>query len=67
MLSKKAQQFIDLKQTRTLGGKGGDGCVSFLRLWCNEHAGPDGADGGNGGHVVFQVSGSHYFAKTLLM
>lgn len=50
------QHFIDIKQTRTLGGKGGDGCVSFLSLWCNENAGPDGADGGNGGHVVFQAS-----------
>lgn len=46
---------MDVKQTRTLGGKGGDGCVSFLSLWCNENAGPDGADGGNGGHVVFEV------------
>lgn len=51
----KVQSFLDTKHTRTLGGKGGDGCVSFLSLWCNENAGPDGADGGNGGHVVFQV------------
>lgn len=36
------------------GGKGGDGCVSFLSLWCNENAGPDGGDGGNGGHVVLK-------------
>lgn len=41
---------------RTVGGKGGDGCVSFLQLWCNERAGPDGGDGGNGGHVIFQAS-----------
>lgn len=46
---------MDVKQTRTVGGRGGDGCVSFLSLWCNENAGPDGADGGNGGHVVFEV------------
>lgn len=26
------------------------------RLWCNENAGPDGADGGNGAHIVFQAS-----------
>lgn len=26
-----------------------------MSLWCNENAGPDGADGGNGGHVVFQA------------
>lgn len=39
-----------------MGGKGGDGCISFLHLWCNENAGPDGGDGGNGGHVVFKAS-----------
>ncbi|KAH8297923.1 hypothetical protein KR018_000700 [Drosophila ironensis] len=53
---KEAQHFSDAKTVRTIGGKGGDGCVSFLQLWCNERAGPDGGDGGNGGHVVFQAS-----------
>ncbi|XP_058452620.1 mitochondrial ribosome-associated GTPase 2 [Malaya genurostris] len=50
------QYFVDSKHIRTVGGNGGDGCISFLRLWCNENAGPDGGDGGNGGHVVFQAS-----------
>ena len=36
------------------GGSGGNGCMSFLRLFANEWAGPDGGDGGSGGHVVFQ-------------
>ncbi|XP_030746766.1 mitochondrial ribosome-associated GTPase 2 [Sitophilus oryzae] len=48
--------FLDVKQLRTVGGKGGDGCISFLSLWSNEFAGPDGGDGGNGGHVIFQAS-----------
>lgn len=39
-----------------MGGKGGDGCISFLQLWSNECAGPDGGDGGNGGHVIFEAS-----------
>ncbi|KAG4073812.1 hypothetical protein HA402_001036 [Bradysia odoriphaga] len=52
--TKDALQFIDVKHVRVFGGKGGDGCVSFLSLWCNENAGPDGGDGGNGGHVVFK-------------
>ncbi|KAH8282804.1 hypothetical protein KR054_009945 [Drosophila jambulina] len=52
----QAQYFSDAKRVRTIGGKGGDGCVSFLQLWCNERAGPDGGDGGHGGHVVFQAS-----------
>uniref|UniRef100_A0A182NBM9 OBG-type G domain-containing protein n=1 Tax=Anopheles dirus TaxID=7168 RepID=A0A182NBM9_9DIPT len=50
------QYFVDCRQVRTVGGNGGDGCVSFLRLWCNENAGPDGGDGGNGGHVVLQAT-----------
>ncbi|EDW02791.1 mitochondrial ribosome-associated GTPase 2 [Drosophila grimshawi] len=53
---KEAQYFSDAKRVRTVGGKGGDGCVSFLQLWCNERAGPDGGDGGNGGHVILQAS-----------
>ncbi|XP_072754972.1 mitochondrial ribosome-associated GTPase 2 isoform X3 [Anoplolepis gracilipes] len=48
------QHFVDIKQTKTIGGKGGDGEISFLRLWANDRAGPDGGDGGNGGHVIFQ-------------
>ncbi|XP_013116974.2 mitochondrial ribosome-associated GTPase 2 isoform X1 [Stomoxys calcitrans] len=50
------QHFSDVKMIRTVGGKGGDGCVSFLQLWCNERAGPDGGDGGNGGHIMFEAS-----------
>lgn len=42
-------------QVRVIGGKGGDGCISFLHLWSNEFAGPDGGDGGNGGHVIFRA------------
>ncbi|KAK2587583.1 hypothetical protein KPH14_003711 [Odynerus spinipes] len=51
-----SQFFVDIKQVRTIGGKGGDGEISFLQLWINDRAGPDGGDGGHGGHVIFQVS-----------
>ncbi|XP_050307206.1 mitochondrial ribosome-associated GTPase 2 isoform X1 [Anthonomus grandis grandis] len=44
------------RQFRAIGGKGGDGCISFLQLWCNEHAGPDGGDGGHGGHVILKAT-----------
>uniref|UniRef100_A0A1B6MIG7 OBG-type G domain-containing protein n=1 Tax=Graphocephala atropunctata TaxID=36148 RepID=A0A1B6MIG7_9HEMI len=54
--SKMVQAFEDMKSVRAMGGKGGDGCISFLQLWSNENAGPDGGDGGNGGHVVFLAS-----------
>ncbi|XP_052864549.1 mitochondrial ribosome-associated GTPase 2 [Anopheles cruzii] len=50
------QYFVDCRKIRAVGGGGGDGCISFLRLWCNENAGPDGGDGGNGGHVVLQAT-----------
>lgn len=44
-----------MKTLRAVGGKGGDGCISFLQLWANENAGPDGGHGGNGGHVILKV------------
>ncbi|CAG0884700.1 unnamed protein product, partial [Darwinula stevensoni] len=47
---------VDRREVRVLGGRGGDGCISFLSLFANEKAGPDGGDGGNGGHVVFIAS-----------
>lgn len=52
----RQQYFVDIKQVRATGGNGGDGSVSFLRLWVNDRAGPDGGHGGNGGHVIFEVS-----------
>ncbi|XP_031844323.1 mitochondrial ribosome-associated GTPase 2 isoform X2 [Nomia melanderi] len=50
------KMFLDMKQVRTVGGKGGDGTISFSQLWANEKAGPDGGDGGHGGHVIFQAT-----------
>ncbi|XP_033224852.1 mitochondrial ribosome-associated GTPase 2 isoform X2 [Belonocnema kinseyi] len=49
--------FVDIKQVKVVGGKGGDGAISFLHLYINEFAGPAGGDGGHGGHVIFQTSG----------
>ncbi|XP_046676947.1 mitochondrial ribosome-associated GTPase 2 isoform X2 [Homalodisca vitripennis] len=54
--SAMVQSFDDMKSVRVIGGKGGDGCVSFLQLYANDKAGPDGGDGGNGGHVIFLAS-----------
>ncbi|XP_076380107.1 mitochondrial ribosome-associated GTPase 2 isoform X6 [Megalopta genalis] len=42
------KQFLDMKQIKTVGGKGGDGAISFAHLWSNDCAGPDGGDAKDG-------------------
>jgi len=51
----QARYFIDFKRIRASGGSGGNGCRSFMHLFANEFAGPDGGDGGNGGDVLFEA------------
>ncbi|XP_039301155.1 mitochondrial ribosome-associated GTPase 2-like, partial [Nilaparvata lugens] len=53
--SNDRKPFVDMKRVQVVGGNGGDGSISFLSLWANEFAGPDGGDGGSGGHVLFQA------------
>uniref|UniRef100_A0A131XEY4 Putative mitochondrial ribosome-associated gtpase 2 n=1 Tax=Hyalomma excavatum TaxID=257692 RepID=A0A131XEY4_9ACAR len=52
----RPSHFVDWKRVKVIGGPGGDGCISFMKLFCNPNAGPDGGDGGNGGHVIFEAS-----------
>jgi GTP-binding protein len=49
----KAHKFVDSVGVHVRAGKGGDGSCSFRREACVEKGGPDGGDGGRGGHVVF--------------
>jgi len=67
----KIRKFIDHVVVHVRAGKGGNGSGSFRRESCIPLGGPDGGDGGRGGHVIFR--GSHdvnslinlYFAPQL--
>ncbi|KAA0216660.1 MAG: GTPase ObgE [Leptolyngbya sp. PLA3] len=45
--------FVDQVTIWVRGGKGGDGCCSFLRGAYRPKGGPDGGDGGRGGDIIF--------------
>jgi GTP-binding protein len=44
--------FIDSTVVTFIAGNGGDGCVSFRREKYIPKGGPDGGDGGRGGHIL---------------
>jgi GTPase len=44
-------KFIDEAIIQVIAGKGGDGCLSFLREKYRPFGGPDGGDGGDGGSI----------------
>ena len=47
--------FIDFTRIELIAGNGGPGAVSFRREKYISKGGPDGGDGGRGGHIIFFV------------
>ena len=50
-----ATSFVDKARITVKAGNGGNGCVSFHREKYIAAGGPDGGDGGSGGHIILQV------------
>ncbi|OVE75170.1 hypothetical protein BVX97_05645 [bacterium E08(2017)] len=51
----KFQKFIDTAPLYAKAGNGGNGCCSFRREKFVPKGGPDGGDGGRGGHVILRA------------
>jgi GTP-binding protein len=49
-------QFIDYLKVYVKAGDGGRGCISFRREKYVPKGGPDGGDGGRGGHIIFRAT-----------
>ena len=49
-------KFIDEATIEVASGRGGRGCVSFRKEAYIPKGGPDGGDGGRGGHIIFKTN-----------
>ncbi len=49
-------KFVDSLRMSIKAGRGGNGCMSFLRERFKPNGGPDGGNGGRGGSVIFEAT-----------
>lgn len=49
-------KFVDSLRVSAKAGRGGNGCMSFLREKFRPNGGPDGGNGGRGGSIIFEAT-----------
>ena len=49
-------KFLDTMRLSVKAGRGGNGCMSFLRERFKPNGGPDGGNGGRGGSIIFEAT-----------
>jgi GTP-binding protein len=52
--------FVDYVKIFCASGNGGPGSKHFLRTKTNPHGGPDGGDGGRGGHIILRGNAQYW-------